>query len=160
MSHKPTNALFLSGIWLHRLQACLDWPDDSSSVHHSSLLSPCWLPHVCPQVTKSKNGWIWPDKMQWYLVLDLFVCDPFQPALWVPGRCLCCWPWQSKMLEVSLIPIILYLLVHHVMRVRFGVWVVAFRITAVPAYEVTFMVNFRKKSMILISKLSTQIDNN
>ena len=100
MSNKPTNALFLSGIWLHRLQACLDWPDDSSSVHHSSLLSPCWLPHVCPQVTTSKNGCIWPDTMQWYLGLDLFVYYPFQPALWVPGRCLCCWPWQSKRPQV------------------------------------------------------------
>ena len=25
----------------------------------------------------------------------------FQPALWVPGWCLCCWPWQGKRSQVS-----------------------------------------------------------
>ena len=39
-----------SGIWLHRLSTSLDWSDDCDAVHHSPLLCPRWLPHVCAQV--------------------------------------------------------------------------------------------------------------
>ena len=40
-----------SGIWLHRLPASLDRSDDRDAVHHSSLLCPRRLPHVCAQVS-------------------------------------------------------------------------------------------------------------